>query len=106
MWRNAPVKLKQESPLLRKFNGALADMRHAYGRMVAGEVKDIGQLARGLLHPAIQRFEEVYIEMIQTEHRRMDEIARLRRALQRIEVTSDDEQSRIEATHALEGFGD
>lgn len=100
------MKLKEESPLLRKFNGALADMRHAYGRMVAGEVKDIGQLARGLIHPAIKRFEDVYVEMIQTEHRRMTEVSRLRRALQRIEVSSDDEKSRIEATNALEGMGD
>lgn len=96
--------MKQESPLLRKFNGALADMRHAYGRMVAGEVKDMGQLARGLLHPAIKRFEDVFIEIAQTERRRMVEIDRLRRALQKIEVTSSDEKARIAATNALAGF--
>lgn len=54
-----PIDTKQDSARQQQFSWALAQLRHLFGRMSSGHVKDTAGAARGLLGPAVSALEQL-----------------------------------------------
>lgn len=50
---------RSEAATERRVAAALANLRHLYQQMLAGQVLDMAQAARGLLGPSIEVFEHL-----------------------------------------------